>query len=175
MKHSIIIIGALLLVSCASETEKKVLDDIAEIYNGDVSYSKSFVSNESENRRSFNVVIENSIMIDTLPPKVTASSAALLVYNVLTKEEKDTYTDIEVFLVNKQKDTISTYYAIDILAPINEKAKIFREFSQRLIDKKFDQLDELKNNIDITKSMSVNIASGLKATEHKIVGYKFVD
>lgn len=167
MKYIITIIGVLLVISCASETEKKVLDHIAEVYNGDVSYSKSFVSNESEKRTSFNVVVENSKMIDTLAPTVTTSNTALLVYNALTEEEKDNYTDIEVYMVNIKKDTISYYYPMEILAPLNEKAKIFREFSQRLVDKEFEKLDALKNNADIPKSMSVNIENGLKGAEQK--------
>lgn len=167
MKYIITTLGILALLSCASETEKKVLDDIAEVYNGDVSYSKSFVSNESEKRTSFNVVIKNSAMIDTLAPTVTTSNTALLVYNALTEDEKDTYTDIEVNLINSKKDTVSYYYGMDILAPINHKAKVFRDFSQRIIDKDFDMLDELKNNTNIPKSMAVNIRNGIAAKEKK--------
>jgi len=167
MKHIITILGVLLLLSCASETEKKVLDDIAEVYSGDVSYSKSFVSNESEKRTTFNVVIENSEMIDSLAPSVTTSNTALLVYDALTQDEKEGYTDIEVFLVNKHKDTASYYYKMDILAPISHKVKVFKDFSQRIVAKNFDKMDELKNNAEIPKSIAVNIKNGLAQTEKK--------
>ncbi len=165
MKYIIPFIGVLLFISCASETEKKVLDDIAEVYNGNVSYSKSFVSNESEKRNTFNVFIENSKMTDSIAPTVTTSNTALLVYDAFTENEKNNYTDIEVFVVNKKKDTVSYYYPMDILTPISEKAMIFKEFSQRIIDKDFDKLDELKNNVDIQKSMAINIENGLKRME----------
>lgn len=174
MKQIITMLGALLLLSCASETEKKVLDEIAEVYNADVSYSKSFVSNTNEKRTTFNVVVENSEMIDTLAPSVTTSNTALLVYDALTEDEKENYTDIEVFLVNKNKDTASYYYKMDVLAPISHKAKVFNDFSQRIVDKNYDQMDTLKSNADIPKSIAVNIKNGIAGKEKQhgsIKGY----
>lgn len=167
MKPIITILAGILVLSCASETEKKVLDDIAEVYNGNVTYSKSFVSNNSEKRTTFNVFVSNSVMIDTLAPTVATANSAILVYGALTGEERKSYDDIEVYLINSKKDTVSYYYALDILDPIHKKATVFHEFSQRIIDKDFDQMDTLKNNEDIPKSMAVNIKGGILSKEKK--------
>ena len=165
MKPIITILAGLLLVSCASETEKKVLDEIAEVYKGDVSYSKSFVSNNSEKRTTFNVFVSNSTLIDSLPPTVARCNSAVLVYDALTEDERKNYTDIEVFLINTKNDTLSYSFGMDILKPIHKKAAVFREFSERIVNKNFDELDTLKSNADIPKSMSVNIKGGIEVKE----------
>ena len=91
------IVATALLFACASETEKGVLEDIAEVYGGETSYSKSFVSNTSEKRTTFNVTINNSQMIDTLAPTVTTANASLMVYDALTSERRKTIPILKLY------------------------------------------------------------------------------
>jgi|TARA_R110002012_G_scaffold321121_2_gene547509 hypothetical protein len=161
------IVATALLFACASETEKGVLEDIAEVYGGETSYSKSFVSNTSEKRTTFNVTIKNSQMIDTLAPTVTTANASLMVYDALTSEEKKNYTDIETILVNAKNDTISYYYPMSALAPISKKAKVFHTFSSILVDGNFDQLNELDRADDIPANFSEILKNGVAQFEKK--------
>ncbi|QIE59188.1 hypothetical protein G5B37_06325 [Rasiella rasia] len=156
---------AILVCSCASETEKGVLDDIATVYDADTSYSKSFVSNTSEKRKTFNVVIQNSAMIDTLKPTVTTANSALMVYDALTSEEKENYTDIEVFLINAKKDTASFYYPMTALAPISKKAKVHRQFSDAIVNNNFEALNTINKAVEIPADFAIGLENGIKQFE----------
>ena len=150
-----------LLFSCASDTEKGVLDDIANVYNGDVSYSKSFVSNISEKRTTFNVTIQNSAMIDTLTPTVSTANSALMVYDALTADEKEKYTDIEVFLINAKQDTVSYFYPTTALQPLSAKAKLYHTFMNHLVTGDFDALNELQRAKEIPASFAKGLENGV--------------
>lgn len=161
------LVAILLMLACASENEQGVLDAIAEVYNGDVSYSKSFTNNAKGKSTTFNVFIKNSKMADSLAPTVSTANAAVMVYDALTKEEREDYTHIQVLNINAVNDTVGYTYETPALAPASHKSKIFHEFSQRIVNKNFDGMDTLKSNTDIPKSISVDLKSGIANSEKK--------
>ncbi|WP_432411568.1 hypothetical protein [Rasiella sp. SM2506] len=161
----LVLLTPLLLLSCVSETERGVLDDIAEVYNGDVTYTKSFVSNTKGKNTTFNVFIKNSTLGDTLPRTVSTANAAVMIFDALTDDEKTEYSHVQVSFISTASDTLGYTYKVSELAPVNHKSKIFHDFSKRIVNKNFEGLDALKSNKDIPKSMSVNIKSGLSNTE----------
>lgn len=154
-----------LMLGCVSENKQGVLDDIAAVYNGDVSYSKSFAKNTNVKSTTFTVFIKNSKMTDSLAPTVSTANAAVMIYDALTEEEREEYTHIHVLNINAVNDTVGYIYETPALAPTSYKSKIFHEFSQRIVDKNFEGMDALKNNTDIPKSMSVNLKSGIANAE----------
>ncbi|RDK89314.1 hypothetical protein [Marinirhabdus gelatinilytica] len=167
LKITLITAAIASLFACASDTEKGALDKIGDVYKGTASYSKSFVSNTSEKRTTFNVFISNSKMVDTLRAPIASGAAALMVYHALTPEEKKSYDDIEVYMINSKKDTANFYYDTSILKTLDTKAKNVRKFSQNLLEHNFKNMDSIKNPSDIPQSLEENIGQGIKNYEKR--------
>ena len=149
-----IIIFLLLLMSCASENEKKALDEIANIYSAKTSYSKNFNSSMGKTIEEFNVKVSNSEMLDTLPKGPAASNIAVETYNNLNKEEKEKYSAINVALISKDNDTTKFSYPISILKDVAPKSIVFNDFSNDIVNHRFSALDKYKDKEYIPKSVS---------------------
>jgi len=151
----ILILISLFLLSCASENEKKALDEIANIYSATTSYSKNFNASAGHKTiKEFNVNISNSSILDTLPKAPAASNIAMVTYNNFNKKEKENYTAINVALISKKKDTTKFQYNISVLKSAAPKATVFNEFSQNIVDKKYSVLDKYKDDTSIPQSIS---------------------
>ncbi len=177
MKNTITVcLVALLFAACASDSEKKSLDKIAEIYNAKTSYTKSFNSSVgTETMKSFNVKVSESVMIDSLAATVTTANIAMLVYEGLTSEEKDNYTIIDVELVNAKNDTVAYNYPLDVLKEISDKSTYFKTFSESVMNKSYSKIDEIKNAQDIPDPLGETIAKKMAYLEQEygaLQGYK---
>lgn len=160
MKTLIKLLIVLLFVGCASETEQKGLDQIADLYDAKTSYSKGFSSAVgTETIRQFDVKVSESKLIDSLPPTVTTANIAMLVYESLTEDEKSKYDQIYVQLVNLKLDTASYTYPTQVLDNLSEKAKVYKRFSESLVSGDYEIVDEIKDH----KLMPTALSDGLKA------------
>tara|TARA_R110002074_G_scaffold209113_5_gene378052 strand:- start:1763 stop:2056 length:294 start_codon:yes stop_codon:yes gene_type:complete len=86
---------AILMVGCASETQQKGLDEVAEIYDAKVSYSKGFSSSLGKKTvKRFNVKLSDSKSLDSLPIAESSANIALTVFKNFDDDEKNSYTHI---------------------------------------------------------------------------------
>ncbi len=161
---------ALLLTACASDTEQKGLDYIAQIYDGNASYSKSVETNlGQETMKKFNVKLSGSKMIDSLKPTVSTANIALLMYQSFTPEEQKNYTHIDVELVNAKNDTVSYYYPTEVMQGIDKKALSFHRFSESLIEGDYRKLDILTDKSHIPGSIAKAMQAEIEKYE-KVYG-----
>lgn len=168
MKSILLIATALLVLSCASDTEQKSLDEIAALYNGKTSYSKSFNSNiGQESRKTFNIRISNSKLIDSLQPTVTTANIAMLVYEGLTTEEKGNYTHIDVELINAKNDTAGYFYPIASLKTLSHKSQNFKRFSESIINKDYEAFDQLKDANELPDTYAEKLEQKIAFLESK--------
>ncbi len=146
MKKLLLIIATGLIVACASESEQKSLDRIADIYDAKTSYSKGFNSAAGkETIRNFTAKISESDLIDSLNPNVTSSNIALLVYQGFEEDEKDKYNNIFVQMVNKKGDTADYTYPVPVLKKVAAKSPIFVAFSEGVLKGDGGKIDEIRN------------------------------
>lgn len=146
MRSILFIITIGLCMACASETEQKSLDKVAEIYDATTSYSKGFNSSMGqETVRKFTAKVSGSKLIDSLNPNVTSGNIALIVFDGFTEDEKTKYQTVDVELVNSKGDTLDYSYAVDILSKLHKKSEVFHTFSSSLIERKASQIDAIRN------------------------------
>ena len=177
MKNTITLcLIAMLFAACASDSEKKSLDKIAEIYDAKTSYTKSFNrSVGTETMKSFNVKVSESAMIDSLAATVTTANIAMLVYEGLTAEEKNNYTIIDVELVNAKNDTVAYIYPLDVLKKISDKSTYYKTFSESVMNRSYTKIDDIKNAKDIPDPIGETIAKKMAYLEQEygaLQGYK---
>ena len=162
MKKLLLLCSIALCVACASETEQKSLDRIAEIYDGKASYSKGFSSSAgSETIRTFTAKISDSHLIDSLNPNVTSSNIASLVFEGFTDDEREKYTQVNVEMVNKKGDTADYTYPMEILGNVYEKSKVFNSFSNGLLKRDASALDNIRNTAQIPEEIGDGVVKTL--------------
>ncbi|QNJ98073.1 hypothetical protein [Constantimarinum furrinae] len=168
MKNLIFILFSLLIIGCASETEKKSLDEIADIYNAKTAYSKGVKSSMGEQtEKTFTITVSDSKLIDSLNPNVSSSNIGFLVYNSLSAEEKKNYTYINVNLLNLKRDSAKYSYTATSLAKLSPKAKTFNEVSEQLLLGNFKKLDEIKDAAAIPNEISETIKQKIAFLEQE--------
>ncbi len=168
MKPLLLFFATLLLIGCASENEQKGLDKIAELYNAKTSYSKDLSSSAGKKTiRQFNVKVSESKLIDSLQPTVTSANIALLVFENMSKEEKNKYTAIDVELVNSKKDTAGYTYPIKVLEGLSPKAKTFRTFSESIVNGNFNTIESIKNKKHIPQAIAKGLKINIESKEKK--------
>ena len=162
----ILILLSLFLLSCASDNEKKTLDEVAKIYNATTSYSKNFSSSAGHKTiKEFNINVSNSSMLDTLPKAPAASNIAVVTYNNWNDDEKKDYTAINVALISKKKDTTKLNYSISVLRNAAPKARVFNEFAKNIVLKKYNALDKYKDDEAIPQSLATFMQKNIAARE----------
>jgi hypothetical protein len=166
MKKLLLLFIMALIVACASETEQKSLDRIAEIYDGKTSYSKGFNSSAgTETIRNFTAKISESDLIDSLNPNVTTANIALLVYEGFEEDEKGKYKQINVEMINKKGDTADYSYPVPVLSKLSVKSRVFNTFSESLINSDAGAIDEIRNEKTINQPIGVRLITAV--TEYK--------
>ena len=132
----------LVFLSCASENEKSGLDKIGEHYNAKVSYTKSFSRKANgKNESAFNIRVENSPMLDTLTSGQTSTAIAMMFYESLTNEEKETCETVTVAIKKSTKDKSDKFRLNgQILEACLDQSKIYNFFSEKLIDEDYDKI-----------------------------------
>lgn len=159
MKKILLLLICIIVFSCASETEQKSLDTVAELYDATVNYSKDFNSAAGQKtQRTFNVKVSNSKLIDSLQPGVTTANIAMLIYEGFTEEEQSKYDYIDVELISTKQDTAGITYNTKLVEKISKKSKNYKLFSKSLIEKDFAAIDNIKSEKDFPKP----IAAGLR-------------
>lgn len=159
---------AICFIACVSENEQKGLDYIADLYDAETSYSKSFNNSVgTKAMKKFNVKVSGSARIDTLEPTVTTANIAMLMFESFTEKEKGNYTHIDVELINSKNDTAAYYYPVDILEELSTKSNSYKQFSQSLVDNKFEVLDEIKDATHIPNKTEDGLKSKIRAMEQR--------
>ncbi|MBX2827684.1 MAG: hypothetical protein KTR22_05950 [Flavobacteriaceae bacterium] len=143
----IIFLGILsILLGCASETEQASLNQIAQIYDAETSYTKGFSSSVGkETIKRFTIKAKGSVMVDTLSPNATSANMALLVYDGFEEKEKNDYTQIDVELISTKGDTSNYFFPVDLLERLSEKSEVYRGFSEAIIQGNATEIDVLKS------------------------------
>lgn len=155
-------IAALLLISCASDTEQKGLDRIADIYDAKATYTKGFNSSVGEETvRRFTVKVSESRMIDSLNPNVTSANIAVIIFQGMSEEERDQYNNIDVEMVNKDNDTASYTYPNDVLKKLVAKAANFERFSKAMVDGDGGTIDLIRNTEFISEPIGNKVINAL--------------
>ncbi len=161
-----LILLSLFLFSCASENEKKTLDEVADIYDATISYSKNFRSVAGQKTiKEFNVNVSNSIILDTLPKAPAASNIAVLTYNNWDEKEKANYSAINVRLISQKKDTVKWHYDVSLLKNPAQKAKVFKAFNHTMLTGKYDDLNKYKDDNYIPKSIAAFVHKNIAQRE----------
>lgn len=164
--HIIIALLSLVFVGCVSENEQKGLDYIADLYDAQTSYSKSFNNSMGvKARKTFNVKVSGSKRIDTLEPTVTTANIAMLMYESFTEKEKGNYTHIDVELINSKNDTAGYFYPVEVLNKISAKSKSYHNFSQSLVDHDFEKVDNIKDVSSIPNPVAEGLEKKIAAME----------
>jgi outer membrane PBP1 activator LpoA protein len=157
---------AIILVACASETEKQSLDLIADLYGAKTSYSKGInASTGEETIRKFNVVVSESKLIDSLAPTVTSANIALIVYESLNEEERKKYDIIDVELHNLKNDTVAYTYPTEILKKLQVKTSGYYDFSQSIVDGNFHKLDAMRDVSELPKPFATSVKAYVNNAE----------
>ncbi len=161
-----LILLSLFLHSCASDNEKKALDEVAKIYNATTSYSKNYSSSVgSKSIKEFNINVSNSSILDTLPKAPAASNIAMVTYNNWNDDEKKDYTSVNVALISKKKDTTKFKYDVSVLRDAAPKTKVFNEFSNSIVAKKYKALDKYKDDKFIPQSLAEFVQKNISKRE----------
>ena len=176
MRRIILCITILIGYGCASETQRKGLDIIADHYEATTAFSKGFNTNAGKTTTMFTIKVSNSKMIDTLRPDITASNIALMLYETFTEEERESYNEIQVALVKDSlKEAETSRYDPSVLADALDQSAIFRSFSDNLINKDLGSIAENMAPQYKTDKLLPNLTNYMTAlvnTHGKLEGYK---
>ncbi|HHC79116.1 MAG TPA: hypothetical protein ENK46_04480 [Flavobacteriia bacterium] len=147
MKTIYIILASLLLISCASENEKKGLDEVAALYNATASYSKGISSAVGKKTiKRFNIKLSDSKLLDSLPITESAANIALTVFKNFDKKEKNNYTELHVEFINSKNDTLAYSFPVRLLQRLLPKIKAYTIFSESIMSGDFERIDNYKNS-----------------------------
>ena len=175
MKKLLLIIATIALASCASESEQKSLDRIAEIYDAKTSYSKGFNSSAGkETIRNFTAKVSESDLIDSLNPNVTSANIALQVYLGFEEDEKDKYNNIFVEMVNKKGDTADYTYPVPAIKKVAVKSPVFEKFSESVMNGDGAKIDEIRDTESIPEPIGERLMITITKYKGKygsIIGY----
>ena len=129
------------LIACTSESENLALNQIAQFYECNTSFSKGVsTSIEEGSRKTFTVELSGGEILSQINPNLIASNSALILYAGLNDEERSNYTHIEI-VVNQSEEnsTKTTEVAIPVeeLSLVNSKAFVLNECFGLLKDKDY--------------------------------------
>ena len=144
MKNYLItLLSVIVLISCASENEQKVLDQIATIYHAKVAYSKGFHTNKNRKAiTNFTIKVSDCKMLDTMKFGQASANMARIAYHNFTEKEKKKYDEINVQFI-KDKDTSFFSFDKNLLNLIDKKANTAIAFSESFVKHRFLKLDNL--------------------------------
>ena len=162
MRKLVFMATALLVVSCASKSEKKALDIVGDHYGAKTSFSKGFNKQSGEEtQKTFTIKVSDSKLIDSLNADLTCANIALMMYENFTPDEKDNYTQVQVELDQNGKKT-DLVFKPEVLIQGEDQVAIFTDFSEKIVNEDYDGIVEVVE----PKYMVENLALRLK---------KFVD
>lgn len=168
----------ILMAGCASETQQKGLDEIAEIYDAKVSYSKGFNSSLGKKTvKRFNVKLSDSKSLDSLPIAESSANIALTVFKNFDADEKNSYTHIYTEYINPKKDTLSFTFPVSLMETLLLKSKGFTVFSESLKNETFEDVENFKNKDDLPQDIAKflsNYSKLLNQDYGKITSYQLI-
>jgi len=174
--RKLVFAAALLVISCASKTEKKALDVIADHYGAKTSYSKGFNKNAGEATvKSFSIKVSDSKMIDSLDANIVCANIALMLYENFTPEEKGEYTQIQVDLTQTGKEEANRVFEPSLLDIGVEKSQMFQAFSDNIKNGDYDAVVEMVDPKYMVENLALRLkkyVDQLKDEHGEIVGYK---
>lgn len=166
----------ILMVGCASETQQKGLDEVAQIYDAKVSYSKGFSSSLGKKTvKRFNVKLSDSKLLDSLPIGETSANIALTVFKNFDDDEKNNYTEIYTEFINSKQDTLGYTFPVSLMKILLPKTKGFTVFSEGIKNGTFQDIENFKNKNDLPQDIAQflkDYAGQLNKSYGRITTYK---
>ncbi len=144
------VMAAFVLTSCASETETKAVQEIANFYGGRVSYSKGVATSTSEGSKLyFELKLSDSPYINSVEAEEPGSFSAFAVYRNLSEEEKEKYTHIKTSIEQQAGDSKKTTefeYTVQKLKTVEAKLSKIKLLQETLKHRHYGQLTELMDS-----------------------------
>jgi hypothetical protein len=168
MKYVLIFISSLLLYGCASDGLQKSLDEIVAIYEGKTSISKEINDSTGDKTiHNLKIIVQESALIDSIPPSNTSANIALMVYEGFKDSEKDKYDVIKVELLNLQNDTALFNFTMPVLNGLSRKSQTFKKVSESIVTGDFEAIDVLKYERAIPEPIGLKMKENFKNKEGK--------
>ncbi|HIP48150.1 MAG TPA: hypothetical protein EYG92_04185 [Lutibacter sp.] len=175
MKTILTILIFSLLFACATETQQKGLDEIANHYKASTSFSKGFQTIDSKTLSNFKVQLSDSEMLDSLKSGVTLSNVALILFKNLTVEERKKYDYFYIEHIKKNSDTIKYIFTPNSLNAGLIQSKLFTDFSDKLLAKEYKLAAKMLDPIyyqEESEDSFTNYVTNLTNKHGEIMDYK---
>ena len=181
--RSVILILILILFSnCTSTTEEEGIDEVAEFYNCQVSFTKGISASTSDDDGSYFEITLSGDHLKKYNLEDVAKNAARIFFLSLNDDEKEQYNYISV-IVEAENKSIGLKSTKEDLALIISKQKLYFDISEFIKNNNYEKFFNLLNpdvlsEIDKdTMSFKLNqIEPNFgKITETIILGYDFIE
>jgi len=175
MKTFLTIFALSFLFACATETQQKGLDEIANHYKASTSFSKGFQTINNKTVSNFKVQLSDSEMLDSLKPGVTLSNVALILFKNFTVEERKKYDYFYIEHIKKNSDTINYTFTPNSLYAGLIQSKFFTDFSNKLLTKEYKRAAKMLDPIyyqEESESNFANYITNLTNKHGEIMKYK---
>jgi hypothetical protein len=164
MKTIFSIAAIAMLLSCSNSTQIEQKKTLESVYGAEV--SRDIITDDTGSQL-LKVTLSNSKVLDTLHPNITSANSALLIYQSLSDEERQTISNIGVEIITSSNQNASFTYPIEIMTGIHEKSQVFDEISKNLIRKNFSAVDKQRNTSDVPGGIATTLKERIKYFEKK--------
>ena len=93
----------------------------------------------------YEISVQDSPIIDSLTPKLTASNIANLAFEGLSDQDRNQVDGVVVNLKTTKGQTATYSYNSEILQEVSQKAALFKKYSEMLIKQDFDGVLAMKD------------------------------
>ncbi len=151
MKKILLLLGiSICFISCdsdtsnASTTEKNAVEALEEAYDTDVTFSKGTLDENGTPFEIFSAKMETNSLLDTLNMVYAGSHMGMLVYEQLSKEERDFYGGFQIQLERNGEAYSQAFKFNKEITPLAiERSKKFNEFSEKILQKRYEEATNL--------------------------------
>jgi len=132
----------LLLSGCPKKLEDNGDKYIASIYQALVTGG---IGPYGDGLTVYEISVQDSPIIDSLTPKLTASNIANLAFEGLSDQDRNQVDGVVVNLMTTKGQTATYSYNSEILQEVSQKAALFKKYSEMLIKQDFDGVLAMKD------------------------------
>jgi hypothetical protein len=138
----IIFPSVILLAGCPKKLEKKGDKYIASIYQALVTGG---VGPYGEGLTVYEITVQESPIIDSLMPKLTASNIAVLAFEGLSDSDRLLVEGVVVNLRTTKGQTATYSFKSEILLQVSQKAELYRKYSDMILSGDFEKVKNFKD------------------------------
>ncbi len=177
----IYVICILCMYSCgadSSPSEEETKKEISNLYLAQATFEniENATLGDIENLHVKNVHVSQSSILDTLNNNFSLNNIAVITYENLSKEERDTYDYIGVNITQKNGEENPYSFNMDTLEKIEASKKTAYTFAKSISDASYKNLEPiLKTGQDpVTDAKAIqDYFKGTTATAGEVVNYYF--